>query len=159
MSDTSEGFAPNPFGTPVAPVGVPVPQPSAPPPPPPAAAPFVPTFRQASIINLESGQVTPCNSDYFATETTALYIAEKYGDGAIVKGDFLPPSPAYFCTQQIFQIRYTPPYPGHGDPVTPVLVNAGVLAAYYARNPEDQFPTVADKLILAVLKGDYGTPS
>ncbi len=114
--------------------------------------PFVPEFETGVLVyDSITGYTTTVNSQYFATERTALAMAERYGDGAIYEMPF-PVSGPYYATKNMRVIKFTPEYPGFGDPVVPRMVNAGMLAAYYLRNPEDEFPGLADKLIRSQLK-------
>jgi hypothetical protein len=119
--------------------------------PPGTPVAFIPEFRTAFVTDSRTGATYPANSDYFATERTAQFIAEKYGDGAIFEEPFLGPGP-FYTSAGMYMIRYTPEYPGNGDPPEPRRVNAGILAAYYKRNPESEFPGLAEKLIRSVLK-------
>jgi len=115
----------------------------------PQPTPF-PEFLKATIYDGRTGDKYPANTDYFATESTALWIAETYGDGKLSQSDLLGTGP-FYCDTKMQMFSFTPPYPGKGDPPEPRWLNAGIYAAYYKRNPQDLYPGVADKLIKAEL--------
>jgi len=100
---------------------------------------FAPSFRSAfGSDGLRSWGLNPTR---FATSETAQWIANKYGVGEVVEvrsGGF---GGIFTVSANEYHIRLT-----DGS-----LVNAGILAGYYQRNPPDQFPGVADKLIRAQL--------
>ncbi len=100
---------------------------------------FVPTFRQAYGTD---GQTTwSLNSEYFPTKPTAEYIAAKYGTGVLSEVPFGGSGGLFSASANEYWIELK-----DGR-----KVNAGLLAAYYVRNPEDKFPGLAEKLIRAVL--------
>jgi len=72
-----------------------------------------------------------------ATSETAQWIANKYGDGSVVEVPFGGVGGMFTASAQEYHIKLA-----DGS-----LVNAGILAGYYQRNPPDQFPGLADKLI------------
>ena len=106
-------------------------------------AAIVPAFETATIrCSLGSTPNRwPLSKFYFATEETAAWIAARYGTGEVVLRSF--------C--------------GNAGPLTAshperhiVLpdgrtVNAGILAAFYVRTPEAQFPGYAEAQIRALL--------
>src|SRR5579872_2661528 len=98
-------------------------------------APFVPAFRQATVT--DGSSLWALNHDYFATRDTAQWIANKYGTGEVVETQFEGSGGPFAASAQEFQVKLA-----DGR-----MVNAGILAGYYERNPETQFPGVADKLI------------
>jgi hypothetical protein len=98
-------------------------------------APFVPTFRTATVTDGVS--VWPLNHNYFATKDTAQWIANKYGTGQVIETPFGGNGGPFAASANEYQIKMA-------DGRT---VNAGILAGYYERNPESQFPGLADKLI------------
>ena len=98
-------------------------------------APFVPAFRPATVT--DGSSVWALNHDYFATKDTAQWIANKYGTGEVVETQFEGSGGPFAASAQEFQIKLA-----DGR-----MVNAGILAGYYERNPETQFPGLADKLI------------
>jgi hypothetical protein len=110
-------------------------------------AAFVPAFQQNLQVTSIYGGSSPLNPLYFATQATAQWIAQKYGTGEVVSG----------------------PYEGQGGPFSAngteyfiklnngVLVNAGLLAGYYQRAPEAEFPGVADQQIRMLLASEHGS--
>jgi len=118
---------------------LPVPDPA-----PPAPAPFVPTFRTAtgSSVGNDGNPVSwSLNSTYFATKDTAQWIANKYGTGQVIETPFGGSGGPFSASAVQYDIKL----PDGRQ------VNAGILAGYYARNPEDKFPGLADKLIRSQL--------
>jgi hypothetical protein len=101
----------------------------------PVNPPFVPSFRTATITDGVS--VWGLNSNYFATKDTAQWIANKYGTGQVIETPFEGSGGPFAASANEYQIKMA-------DGRT---VNAGILAGYYERNPESQFPGLADKLI------------
>ena len=77
------------------------------------------------------------NSAYFATTETAQWIATKYGTGEIVEVPFGGNGGVFSASANEYHIKLR-----DGR-----LVNAGILAGYYERNPPNKFPGLADKLI------------
>jgi hypothetical protein len=104
-----------------------------------AEAAFVPQFQTATVT--DGTTVWPTNSDYFATQPTAQWLANKYGTGQVVTTPFEGSGGPYSASASEYQIVLA-----NGN-----TVNAGILASYYERNPENQFPGVADSLILSQL--------
>ena len=96
---------------------------------------FVPTFRAATVT--DGVNVWPLNSNYFASHDTAQWIANKYGTGQVIETPFEGSGGPFSASANEYQIKMA-------DGRT---VNAGILAGYYERNPESQFPGLADKLI------------
>ncbi len=101
--------------------------------------PFVPAFRTATIT--DGVQVWGLNHTYFATHETAQWIANQYGTGQVVEVPFGGNGGPYSASASEYHIKLP-----DGR-----LVNAGILAGYYERNPEALFPGLADKLIRAQL--------
>jgi len=101
--------------------------------------PFVPAFRTATIT--DGVQVWGLNHTYFATHETAQWIANQYGTGQVVEVPFGGNGGPYSASATEYHIKLP-----DGR-----LVNAGILAGYYERNPEALFPGLADKLIRAQL--------
>ena len=81
------------------------------------------------------------NSNYFASQQTAQWIANKYGTGQLVTTPFEGSGGPFSASAQEYQIVLA-----NGS-----MVNAGILASYYERNPESQFPGLADSLIRSQL--------
>ena len=101
----------------------------------PVNPPFVPSFRTATVT--DGVNVWGLNSNYFATKDTAQWIANKYGTGQVIETPFEGSGGPFAASANEYQIKMA-------DGRT---VNAGILAGYYERNPESQFPGLADKLI------------
>jgi hypothetical protein len=96
---------------------------------------FVPGFQGATVT--DGTNVWPTNHDYFATQATAQWIANKYGTGQLVTTPFEGSGGPFSASASEYQIVLA-----NGS-----MVNAGILASYYERNPESQFPGLADTLI------------
>jgi len=104
-----------------------------------ASLSFVPSFRSAfGSDGLRSWGLNPTR---FATSETAQWIANKYGVGEVVEVRSGGSGGIFTVSANEYHIKLA-----DGS-----LVNAGILAGYYQRNPPDQFPGVADKLIRAQL--------
>ena len=105
----------------------------------PPEAPFVPVFRNATIT--DGKQVWALNRTYFASQETAQWIASKYGNGLVVEVPAGGNGGFFSASANEYHVKLA-----DGR-----LVNAGILAGYYERNPPDKFPGLADKLIRAQL--------
>lgn len=106
--------------------------------------PFMPTFRKVTGTDGQMTWPLP-DTDYFATMETAQAMADKYGDGTVTEVDFGGTGGIFSVDAKEYHIAVNPA----SGIIT--LKNAGLIAAYYKRNPEDQFPGLADKLIKAIL--------
>ena len=104
-----------------------------------AASPFVPVFRTAT--GTDGVQVWGLNHTYFATRETAQWIANRYGTGQTVEVPFGGSGGPFSASANEYHIKLA-----DGR-----VVNAGILAGYYERNPEALFPGLADKLIRSQL--------
>ncbi len=111
-----------------------------------SAAKFVPEFVQDARVYSVYGTSSGLNPAYFATRATAEWMARKYGTGEVVETPYEGNGGPYLANANEFQIRLK-----NGK-----LTNAGTLADYYRRMPEDQFPGVADAMIRSVLIADNG---
>jgi hypothetical protein len=100
---------------------------------------FVPTFRTAT--GTDGLQTWGLNRTYFATLETAQWIANRYGTGQTIEVPFGGAGGPFSASANEYHIKLA-----DGR-----LVNAGILAGYYERNPERLFPGLADKLIRAQL--------
>ncbi|HXI44586.1 MAG TPA: hypothetical protein VNH83_31670 [Bryobacteraceae bacterium] len=109
-------------------------------------AQFVPEFVQNARVYSVYGTSSGLNPAYFATRATAEWMAKKYGTGEVVETPYEGNGGPYLANANEFQIRLR-----NGK-----LTNAGTLADYYRRMPEDQFPGVADAMIRSVLISDNG---
>lgn len=99
--------------------------------------PFVPDFQQNLEVVSAYGGSSPLNPIYFATPETAQWIANKYGTGEVVARPYNATGGPYTANGTEYYIRLQ-----NGG-----LVNAGLLADYYRRLPEAQFPGLADRVI------------
>ena len=107
-----------------------------------ASPPFVPVFQTASVT--DGTTVWPLNSQYFADQPTAQRLADEYGTGQVVQTPFFSGGGPYSASSDQNEIVLA-----NGR-----TVNAGVLASYYVRNPESEFPGLADTLIRNQLAQD-----
>ncbi len=105
----------------------------------PTDATFVPVFREAVVT--DGVTAWNLNHDYFASQQTAQWIANRYGTGKVISTPFEGTGGPFNADQSEFQIVLA-------DGRT---VNAGILAGYYERNPPAQFPGLADQLIRSQL--------
>lgn len=100
---------------------------------------FVPTFRQATGSD---GTISwNLNDDYFPSKETAQWIADKYGDGTVTEVAFGGSGGLFTASEKEYHVTLK-----DGR-----KVNAGILAAYYTRNPDNAFPGLANMLIRKVL--------
>jgi hypothetical protein len=105
-------------------------------------APFVPTFQtDVQVINSFTGQSTELNPMYFATSETAQYLADKFGTGQVREEVPYGSGNPYYSTSNQYYIQ-TP----NGQ-----WLNAGLLAEYYQRMPEAQWPGLADQEIQSAI--------
>lgn len=111
-------------------------------PPKPVAAPapveyFRPTFEKPVGYGPGGYQNRFLNPDYFATVETAAWIMARFGAREwferIAPGN---EGPLYTCSHKERWIRFD----------DGLEMNAGILAAYFKRMPEDLFPGVADTM-------------
>jgi hypothetical protein len=109
-------------------------------------AQFVPEFVQNARVYSVYGTSSGLNPAYFATRATAEWIAKKYGTGEVVETPYEGNGGPYHANANEFQIRLK-----NGK-----LTNAGTLADYYRRMPENQFPGLADYMVRSVLIADNG---
>ncbi len=98
---------------------------------------FVPEFQQNLEVVSAYGGSSALNPIYFATPQTAQWIANKYGTGEVVAKPYNATGGPYTANGTEYYIRLQ----------NGALVNAGLLADYYQRLPEAQFPGVADGII------------
>lgn len=122
----------------------PVPKPATPAVSQPPA--WTPTFQNVTESGPD-GQSWPLNSNYFATAETAFKMAGLYGTGEVVAVDAGGSGGPFGASAQEYQIRLQ-----DGR-----LVNAGILASYYTRNPENLYPGVADRMIRNLLASEAPT--
>lgn len=112
--------------------------------------PFNPTFvPDPGVFCVDNGKFYPYNDTYYATPETAHEMARRYGAVPVerevaMRGPFVPSPP-----KQWF-LRFPALDPGHYE----VEMNAGFLADYFRRNPEADFPGLADKYVKMVIQMD-----
>jgi hypothetical protein len=104
---------------------------------------LIPVFQGATVT--DGTNVWNLNSGYFADQPTAQWLADKYGTGVVVQTPFFNGGGPYSASASQNEIVLS----------NGATVNAGVLASYYARNPESEFPGLADTLIRNQLAQDY----
>lgn len=101
--------------------------------------PYVPTFRK--VTGTDGQMVWPLpDSDYFATMETAQKMADLYGDGAVFEVPFGGDGGLFSVDAKEYHTL-----------VNGTSRNTGLIAAYYKRMPEDQFPGAADRAIRLAL--------
>lgn len=108
---------------------------------------FVPSFQKATIKSALGGE-WPLNEQYFATRETAEWVSKKFGTGEVVERAFGGDGGVFSASTKELHIRLS-----DGR-----LVNAGVLASYYVRNPEDRFPGYAEAQIREILEREKTHP-
>jgi hypothetical protein len=101
--------------------------------------PFVPTFRRATVKSSQGGE-WPVNEQYFATPETALEIMRRTGAMMLIE----KPAGGSGGTFQVTFEDGKPAIELHVAFSGGLTINAGMLAGYYVRMPEDKFPGVAD---------------
>ena len=110
--------------------------------------PLVPTFIQNPVeemlgINAEDVPVvvstTPLNPTWWADAPTARALAMRYGANAVTMPPYYP--------AQWRRVWFNPSSQWYLSFPDGTLINAGILADYFKRNPEQQFPGVADKFV------------
>ncbi len=105
--------------------------------------PFAPAF-QTVVVSNSFGGSSALNPAYFATPETAQWLAQKYGTGEVVEVDYLGTGGPYSASVKELHVRLA-----NGR-----LLNAGVLADYYRRNPETEFPGLADKYVRSLIAAE-----
>lgn len=101
---------------------------------------FMPVFKKAVGFDSVTGQRYLQNDYYFADEATAQWIAGRWGNGKTRQIQVLAVGPFVVDTKAF-----------EAEMKDGTWINAGILAAYYDRNPENLFPGVAEALIGAQL--------
>lgn len=114
---------------------------------------WVPKFEDVTFYGPFGVKYKPNPPDYFATEATANEVELRLKN--ILPADQWP----------LRTVKK--PYPGNGGPYYSIPpdywvvefggweIPAGVLAAYYVRNPEDEFPGVADALVKRLVETGF----
>lgn len=109
--------------------------------PPP---PFRPKFINATVTDKWSGAVNPLNPFFFATKDTAIETMKRLVDVGALSVFEAPKfdNPAAVYSEQMYVVRFT----------DGLEINAGQLASYWERNPEDLFPNVALNLARTLVR-------
>lgn len=103
---------------------------------------FTPAFVSPTpTIKSALGGEWKLNEQYFATRETAEWIAKRYGTGEVVEVPFGGDGGPFQASHKELHIKLA----------SGRTVNAGILAAYYVRSPESQFPGFADSQIREIL--------
>ncbi len=100
---------------------------------------FKPTFEQVTGYGPYNYRNPRMNPDYFATAETAEWIRKRFGAREVFER--IAPGnegPFYTASHKERWVRF--------DDGT--KMNAGIMAAYFIRNPEDKFPGLAEKMVL-----------
>ena len=110
---------------------------------------FVPTFEPQQYVyspNNKGGlDKVELNIHYFATQATAEELLKRYCSNGFIKFfSFGGAGGPNFATA--FELHLVWPNGKH--------VNAGMLAAYFANNPESKYPNVADNMVKKALKDE-----
>lgn len=116
--------------TSIAPAAVPVP------------APFVPSFEKDIAVTVLGNVTASANEWYFADASTAAEICKRLNCAYVFLQDAGGAGGPVTYSKQERWAAFRDGTPSQ---------NAGLLAAYFTRNPEDKFPGVALSLINAVL--------
>lgn len=115
--------------------------------PPPGPPPFAPAYvTPTPTISNGFGDVRSVNPWYFATQATADIVCQKLGCAyTFARECEMGGGPATCSALEIMLA-----FPG----TPPLFENAGLMASYWTRNPEDQFPNVALSLAKAQIASD-----
>ena len=108
--------------------------------------PFVPQFQQNVTVSSAFGGSWSLNPAYFATAATAQWMARKYGTGEVVAVPYGGQGGPFAASATEYNIKLA-----DGR-----MINAGLLADYYTRMPEAQFPGLADRCVQDVVSGKAG---
>jgi len=117
----------------------------------PAAPIFTPTFMtNVANINTATGNAAPLNPMYFATPETAQWLVTQklpqlgFPGATIIQKNSGSDGGPFVANQQELWIQLP----------DGTKFNAGFLADYYKRNPEDKFPGLADKYAKDVVNSE-----
>jgi len=113
--------------------------------PTPSESPFQPRFQEATVTSSLGGSWA-LNSAYFAAPETAAWIANRYGTGELVEVPFGGEGGPFAADAKELHIKL------HNGQT----INAGLLADYFRRNPENQFPGVADRYVRSIVAAAEG---
>jgi hypothetical protein len=107
----------------------------------PKPAPLVPTYEKGVVVR-GVGTESSVNEWYFATKETAEAVCKRFFCSVIFLQPFGGSGGLFAATQQERWLAWP----------DGVKFNAGNLASYFTRNPEDQFPGLAAWYINGLLK-------
>lgn len=108
-------------------------------------APFAPVFEQGVVISTPWGVSYPVNPFYFATSDTAATACRRLLCSLVIERPCGEVGAGFGCSAPQRFLLFDATLP------RPFEVNAGLVAAYYWRNREDEHPGVADALVNAEL--------
>lgn len=111
--------------------------------PPPAPPPFTPTYL-AVTLNDQFGHVYPLNPWYFADVPTGAAVCAKLGCVQVTSRPCEFGGGGATCSAPELVLNWA-------DGLTE---NAGLMASYWTRNPEDKFPNVALRLATDAMAAD-----
>ena len=117
-----------------------------------SASVFTPTFQQAQNVDILTGTVTALNPTYFATPDTADWLVNEklpqlgFPGATVIEKQAQASGGPFVANQQELWIQLP----------DGTQLNAGQLADYYIRNPENQFPNVADTFVTQIINGEMG---
>jgi len=106
--------------------------------------PIVPQFLPA-FSTLEGSGPTAANRLYWASQSTAQELADRFGAVVVSK-------PAFF-EYTWARLTFEPATQFYLEFPNGKFYNAGELAGYFQRNPEDKFPGLAEKMARQILVG------
>lgn len=116
--------------------------------------PLVPTFVKDPVEELIGTDLNgtlyvrgriPLNFIYWATPETARALAARYGAQAIALVPFFP--------EKNYRETFDPSFMMFLRFPDGLIMNAGMLADQFRRNPEDQFPGLADRYVRDLIAG------
>ncbi len=108
----------------------------------PKPAPFTPTYEDLRVTDHLNGKTYSLNPWYAASKETAEEVCRRFFCAVIAEKPIIDAAPGSPFQFPFVRILVWP---------DSLEVNAGLLASYYTRNPEDQFPNVAERFVSAIL--------
>lgn len=110
----------------------------------PEQSAIVPQFVTA-FVTLQGSTPQAANKLYWASGTTAQELAARFGAVAVQK-------PAFFDMGLWTNVVFSPETQWYLEFPNGKFANAGELAGYFLRNPETQFPGLAESMVRNILK-------
>lgn len=107
---------------------------------------FKPTFIGEPTVSLPGAPLVNLRDMWFATQETAEELARRFGAKAVQL-------PAFF-DQVWLRTSFAPPTQWYLNWADGTTVNAGFLADYFRRLPEDLFPGLAEKYVNQIIEGE-----